>query len=216
MQRWVQIFFFLVVVKPLLSILIGVNVFGRQHLPAQGQFILIANHNSHLDALALMNLFPLTKLHRVRPVAAADYFMTNVLLRWFACDLINIVPIPRTGITKANNPLTRMAEALELGTSLIVFPEGSRGAPETMQAFKSGVAHLIHKFPNIPVIPVYMRGMGQNLPKGEVLVIPFFCDVMIGPPQHYSGSKDEITAAMEATIMDLAQTLKNLWEQPIT
>ena len=126
-QRSVRILFFLLVVKPLLGVVLGMNVFNRHYLPVDHQCVVIANHNSHLDALALMNLFPLRKLHEIRPVAAADYFMTNPVMAWFATTCMNIIPIPRTGITKTNNPITAMEAALAEGQSLIVFPEGTRG-----------------------------------------------------------------------------------------
>ena len=211
MSRWIQIAFFALVVKPLLRVFIGVNLFGREHLPCDGQFILVANHNSHLDTLALLDLFPLAALSRTRPVAAADYFMTNPLLRWFSCNVLNILPIPRTDFTKSNNPLSLMCRAIEAGDTLIVFPEGSRGEPEQIQPFKNGVAHLIHKFPDIPVVPVFLQGMGKSLPKGEMVLIPFFTDIMIGPPRHYQGGKDAITQAMEADIMALQKELSALW-----
>jgi len=44
----------------------------RQYLPDRDPFLLIANHASHLDTVALLSLFPLSRVWRIRPVAAAD------------------------------------------------------------------------------------------------------------------------------------------------
>lgn len=207
MQQWLRILFFIGVVKPLLTIVLGINLFGKQNLPTRSQFIMVANHNSHLDALALLNLFPLRQLHTIHPVAAEDYFFTNPVTAWLSTTFLNIIPIPRQGFTKSNNPLTRMGNALDNGQSLIIFPEGSRGQPETMETFKSGIGHLIQKYPDIPVIPVFLKGMGRSLPKGEYILVPFFCDVVIGPPQHPSGRREEIVHALEAVVRSLeAQT----------
>lgn len=207
LRRLSRIGFFLLIVKPVLAVMLGVNLFRRENLPRQGPFILIANHNSHLDTIALMNLFPLKELHRIHPAAAADYFMRNRLLAWFSTSFLNIIPIPRSGFTKSDNPLTRMSAVLEQGDSLIVFPEGSRGQPEQMSEFKSGIAHLIRKYPHIPVIPVFLRGLGRSLPKGEFLPVPFFCDIVIGAPCFPHGEKAEIVSSLEQTVHNLAKAL---------
>jgi 1-acyl-sn-glycerol-3-phosphate acyltransferase len=207
MQHFARILFFLLVVKPLLLVILGVNVFQKDNLPKSRQFIMVANHNSHLDALALMNLFPLGRLHHIHPVAAADYFEVNPVMAWFSKTFLNIIPIPRTQLTKSNNPLKRMGEALENGHSLIIFPEGSRGQPEKMASFQTGVAHLAQKFPQVPVIPVFMRGMGRSLPKGEFILVPFFCDLIIGRPLFCSGKKEEILGSLELAMQQLQETL---------
>src|SRR5687767_5282689 len=115
MKFWIRILFFLLVIKPLLGLALGVNVFGKKNLVGQKQFIMVANHNSHLDAIALLNLFPLLKMYQIHPVAASDYFMSNPVLAWFSTTLMNIIPIPRANFTKSNNPLTKMGEVLEKG-----------------------------------------------------------------------------------------------------
>lgn len=213
-RRWVQMVFFLVVVQPLLRVLLGVNVFGREQLPPAGPMILVANHNSHLDTLALMSLFPLRRLAEVRPVAAADYFLKHRGLRWLACDMLNIIPICRAGIGKDNNPLRDMSQAIEAGQSLIVFPEGSRGEPEHLQPFKTGVAHLILRHPHVPVVPVFLQGMGYSLPKGELMLLPMFVDVMVGAPRQYAlEGKAAIVEALEKDIQALRQDLQAMWQE---
>src|SRR4030095_427746 len=51
------------------------EISGREHLPREGSFVLVANHSSHLDAVALLSALPLRLLHRAYPVAARDYFL---------------------------------------------------------------------------------------------------------------------------------------------
>ena len=203
MKNLLRILFFLVIVRPLILFVMGVNVFGRENLPLNKQFILVSNHNSHLDALALMNLFPLKQLKHVHPVAASDYFMKNPFISWFSTTFLNIVPIPRSGFTKTNNPLTCMGEILSKGDSLIIFPEGTRGKPEIMASFKSGIAHLIGKYPSVPVLPIFMKGMGKSLPRGEMILVPFYCDVIIGQPQYFFGTKEEIVKQVEEAVINL-------------
>ena len=207
MRRFCQSLFYILVVKPILLIILGVNIFNAKNLPQNQQFIMIANHNSHLDAVALTSLFPLHQLHRIHPVAAEDYFFSTPLLGWFSSTFLNIIPIPRANISKNNNPLTRMGEALEAGHSLIIFPEGSRGTPEEMAPFQTGITHLIQKFPEVPIVPVFLKGMGRSLPKGEFILVPFFCDVVIGAPLLCIGHKKDILYALEQAVHQLQEEL---------
>ena len=74
MYRCLKILFFALCIRPLVLVGLGLNIVNRKHLPTRGPAVIAANHNSHLDTLVLMSLFPLAQIHRVRPVAAADYF----------------------------------------------------------------------------------------------------------------------------------------------
>ena len=150
MRRLLQILFFAAVVRPFLALFIGLRVRGREHLPAADPFVLIANHTSHLDTVALLSLFPLGRLHRIRPVAAADYFLSGRLRAWLSTTLFGILPVARRHVTKANNPLETMRAALAAGDSLILFPEGTRGADGEPGHFLPGVAHLAESCPDVP------------------------------------------------------------------
>jgi len=180
MARLVKFLFFQLLVRPLVLVVLGVNVRHRQRLPRRGPAILAANHNSHLDTMVLMTLFPWPMLKRLRPVAAADYFLRNRLVAWFSQRVIGILPIDRSGRTPREELFEGVHAALSGGDVVIVFPEGSRGEPETLQEFKSGLYHLCAAHPEVPLIPIFMHGLGKALPKGEALLVPFFCDVFVG------------------------------------
>lgn len=170
--------FFRLIVRPVLILVVGVNVRRRHLLPERGPAIVVANHNSHLDTAVLMTLLPARLLNRVRPVAAADYFLSNPLLAWFSRTAIGIIPIRRKG--DDGDPLEALRSALDDEQILILFPEGTRGEPEEMADFKSGIGRLAMQCPNVPVIPVYLHGLGKILPKGAFLPVPFFSDVFVG------------------------------------
>lgn len=67
LRNLAQAVFFVLIVRPLIIVVIGLNICGGERLALKGPAIIAANHNSHLDTLAM---------RRVRPVAA-DYFLSN-------------------------------------------------------------------------------------------------------------------------------------------
>lgn len=188
MGKIIRFIFFGVIARFVALIVLGLNVRHRERLPKGGPCIIVANHNSHLDTITLMTLLPLKLLPRVHPVAAADYFLRNRLLAWFALTVIGIVPINRERKRPDEDLLAPVREALARGDILIFFPEGSRGEPEKLTDFKSGIARLAAEFPQVPVVPIFMHGLGKALPKGEAILVPFFIDVFVGEP--LTGSRD--------------------------
>ncbi len=183
MTHVLRILFHVLIVRPILLVVLGLNVRHRERLPLKGPAIIAANHNSHLDTVALLSMMPLSALAKVRPVAAADYFLRNRFLKWFSTRLMGIIPLQRTAAGESlDERLAGAYQALERGEILVLFPEGSRGEAEELSRFKSGVAHIASRYPNVPVHPVFMHGLGKALPKGEGLLVPFFCDVFIGEP----------------------------------
>jgi 1-acyl-sn-glycerol-3-phosphate acyltransferase len=182
MGRLLKVLFFAVLVKPVVLIVLGLNVRGRERLPTTGPAVIAANHNSHLDVLVLMSLFPLSQLHHVRPVAAADYFLRNALIAWFSRTCIGIIPLDRSGHAESDELFAGCVDALDQGDILIIFPEGSRGNPEKVGKIRKGIFYLLKERLDTPIIPVVMHGLGRALPKGEALLVPFNCDVIIGAP----------------------------------
>lgn len=196
--------FFLLVIKPFVWILLGLRVRNRVNLPHEGPAILAANHNSHLDTMVLMALYPLRKLHRVRPAAAADYWLKNWWITWFARNIIGIVPVYRHGTDEYPDPLVHCHQALDEGAILIFFPEGSRGEPEVLGRFKFGLAKLVEENPQVPVVPVFLHGVGRVWPKGAAVPIPNVVDAMVGRAVYWNQSREEFMSRFTQNIQQLA------------
>jgi 1-acyl-sn-glycerol-3-phosphate acyltransferase len=180
------------------------QITGREHLPADGSFVLVANHSSHLDALCLLSALPLRRLHRAFPAAAADYFFESVPRIWIAAVVVNALPFSRE---------VRVRQSLALcdgllknpGNVLILFPEGTRSVTGELSRFKPGIGALLSG-QTVPVIPCYLDGAFRAWPKGKLLPRPRRISLRIGPPKNYGllppgkESISAIAADLQATI----------------
>ncbi|WP_144394132.1 lysophospholipid acyltransferase family protein [Pleionea sediminis] len=202
-----RLLFFIVIVRPLVKIIIGLNYRNLPSLPKSGPGIIVANHNSHLDTMVLISLLPIRLLSQVQPVAAADYFLSNPIKAWFAKSIIGILPISREKSCQSD-PLADCRSALNDGKILIFFPEGSRGEPEKLTEFKFGIAKLASQCPEVPVYPIYMHGLGKALPKGKFVLVPFFCDIAFHPPLLFGGERRDFQNALVKTFEQLKDKVK--------
>lgn len=204
MARLLRFLFYAVLVRVVVLVVLGVNVRHRNRLPQGGPAVIVANHNSHLDTMVLITLLPLRLLPRIRPVAAMDYFLKNRWLAWFALEVVGILPLSRERNGADGDVLAEVHAALDHGDILIFFPEGTRGEPEQMQSFKSGISRVAQRHPDVPVVPVFLHGLGKALPKGSVLPVPFFCDVMVGAPLRWTDDRNGYMAELDASMRALA------------
>lgn len=198
--------FHLLVARPVLLGVIGVR-YRRRHVVPAGPCLVVANHNSHLDAAVLLTMFTLRRLAHVHPVAAADYFEESWLKRTMALLLMNGIPIRRRPVA-GQDPLAPLVQALKAGESLIFFPEGSRGEAGVVGPFRRGVGLLIRELPGLLVVPVFLSGPERIWPRGNVVPVPLNIDVHVGKPRTYPASEDPrvIAEKVREDVMALAPT----------
>jgi 1-acyl-sn-glycerol-3-phosphate acyltransferase len=163
------------------------EIAGRENLPAEGSFVLVANHASHLDALSILAALPLRKLHRVFPAAAKDFFFVSIPRSLVAAVAVNALPFDRE--THIRQSLSLCRQLLENpGNVLLLFPEGTRSTTGEMGPFKPGIGLLLAETP-VPVVPCYLDGTYRALPKGSYIPRPRKVRLIIGPPRSYGHLK---------------------------
>jgi 1-acyl-sn-glycerol-3-phosphate acyltransferase len=191
-------------VRPMLKWYWGAHYRRRSSVP-KGPCIVVANHNSHLDAPLLMTMFPIRRIAHVHPVAAADYFGKTAWRRTMVMIGMNAMGIERTAAA-GKDVLQPTIEALEAGESLIFFPEGSRGTPGVIGSFKPGIGKMVKSVPGVLVVPVFLAGAERSLPRGESVPVPLGIDVIIGKPRSYSPLLDAraIAEIIRADVLALA------------
>jgi 1-acyl-sn-glycerol-3-phosphate acyltransferase len=150
--------------------------------PSTEQTIYFANHTSHVDTLAIWAALTPPLRAATRPVAARDYWSRGPLRRYISVKVLNAVLIDRHRENQQGDPLQPMIAALEQGHSLILFPEGTRGAGPLPAAFRSGLYRLARLFPGVRLLPVYLENLHRAMPKGTFVLVPLMCTVRFGGP----------------------------------
>ena len=187
------------------KIIIGLKYVNYKSLRKKKQFILIANHNSHMDTMAIMSAIPARYIHRVHPIAAEDFFGGSKWNRFLMRYLVNatLIPRKRPDSDKDINPVDVMSRLLKKGRSIILYPEGSRGIPGIISDFKKGLGYLIQENPDVDVVPVFLDGIHKTLPKGKNLILPYNCNIIFGETIKYTSMDiDHIIKKSEETFQD--------------
>lgn len=186
------------------------EVEGRANLPPP-PFVMVGNHASHLDALALSAALPPSLEGNVFALAAGDTFFTSGAKAAFAAYAINALPVWRSK-TSARDLAGLRARLHEDRAVLILFPEGTRTRTGEMGRFKPGIGALVAGTA-APVVPCYLRGAFEAWPPGRALPRPGRLHLTIGKPLEFSGvGKDRaglnaVSAACEEAVRDLARSV---------
>jgi 1-acyl-sn-glycerol-3-phosphate acyltransferase len=158
-------------------------VLGRENLPAEPPFVLVANHASHIDALLLTTVLPLRWRNHVFPIAAHDVFFERYSLAAFSAMFINAIPVFRA--VRRGRGLNEMRDRLLAEPCiLILFPEGKRTRTGEMNRFKSGIGTLVAGT-SVPVIPCHIQGTHAAMPPNGWFLRPRRLTLRIGPAQTF-------------------------------
>jgi 1-acyl-sn-glycerol-3-phosphate acyltransferase len=182
------------------------EVRGREHVPAEPPFVLVANHASHLDALVLASVLPLRLRDRIFPLAAHDVFFEKQAVAAFAASVLNALPVRRRA---SRFGLAEFRERLAgEGCVYLLFPEGGRSRDGSMKPFKSGVGQLVAGVP-VPVVPCHLDGTLAALPPGQWLLRPARLTLRVGRPLTFAETPNErsgwdrIASQLEAAVKEL-------------
>ena len=174
--------------------------------PVPSKRVYYANHTSNGDFVLIWTVLPPNMRKRTRPVAAPDYWLTSKLRAFIGREVFNAVLIDRNPETRTDDPISQMVAALDEGSSLIIFPEGTRNmGEEPLLPFKTGLFHLATQRPDVDLVPVWIENLNRVMPKGEVLPIPLICTVTFGDPLHLvdGEDKDAFLARSHAALLAL-------------
>ncbi|TMC82166.1 MAG: 1-acyl-sn-glycerol-3-phosphate acyltransferase, partial [Chloroflexi bacterium] len=153
---------------PILRLLFGFDVRGRENIPRSGTYVVIANHLNWLDEFTLLILFPIEP--HLHFLADPTILVTRKLQWWLVRTAGGYVPVVRE--RHGDRTLYRHVDrCLELGGAVAIFPEGNYGPKEgELMPFHKGFAHFAIKA-GVPVIPVVLSGTKDLWLRKKVQVV---------------------------------------------
>lgn len=133
---------------------------GSHHMPGEGPVLVIANHESFLDPLAV-GLAVRRRLHYLaRKTLFANPLFGNYL-RSVGC-----VPVDQEGVAKEG--LKTSIDLLQAGKAMLIFPEGERSWKGQLAPFKPGLLLLLKRV-KVPIVPVGIAGAYEAYPRGAAV-----------------------------------------------
>jgi 1-acyl-sn-glycerol-3-phosphate acyltransferase len=167
---------------------VAVSVSGLEHVPA-GPAVYAANHASALDILVVFGHLPVD--FRIVYKRSLSFLPLIGWSIWLGGHL----PIDRRNAFRARRSLEQAARRIRGGTSVVVFPEGTRSPDGQVHRFKRGSFSLAIDA-GVPVVPVSLGGVKAVVPKGLASVRPGRVRVFLGAPVPVVGRQPEDAEAL--------------------
>ena len=158
-----------------LSSVVGLTVrtYGAENLDPTKPCVIMANHQSHMDILALFEGLP------VQPGFLAKAELRRFPVFGQAMSRGGHVFIDRGRHERAVGAIKKAAQQVRAGRTLVIFPEGTRSDGERVKPFKKGGFHLA-KVARVPIVPVGIRGTAAILSKHGRVIRPGEAEIHIG------------------------------------
>jgi len=171
-----------------------VTVAGYKNLDPKKSYVFVSNHASMFDIPTVI----IALKGNVNIVFKEE--LTYVPIWGWALRFGHFIMIDRSNPRKALASIERAAESIRSGSSVILFPEGTRTLDGKLQPFKRGAFSLASKA-EVPVVPLTINGTFTIMPKGSFSVVPANISVVIGKPIYIlkiNGKDDELKLMEQA------------------
>ena len=189
---------------PALSSFCRLDVRDRDQIKSlNGPAVFVANHVSALDAVVMAEALPRRYRNRSVVVAAADSIFKRKWEARLAQVTVDAFPIPRGGGARPH--LEYLKDMLRRNWSVIIFPEGRLTVTGAIGAFRKGAA-ILAMDTGVPVVPAYVDGMYEVMPRFHRVPRPGSVTVTFGEPLRAESDDDydSFIAKVESVVRRLA------------
>jgi len=142
-----------------------VTVTGAEKLAPNRSYIYMPNHQSNADIPVLLGRLPV----QFRWLAKAELFKIPIFGR--AMRKVGYISIDRSDRKSAFESLARAAQTIRNGTSVLIFPEGTRSPDGRILPFKKG-GFVLSVDAGVPIVPIVIRGTRSIVPKKHFIIRP--------------------------------------------
>lgn len=153
---------------------------GEENLWKQRPAVFIFNHQSAADMLIAAKLIR----KQARGVAKKELKKVPILGQLMAAS--GTIFVDRADKEKAIEAMQPAVESLKNGTSVIIFPEGTRSLDYTLGKFKKGAFHLAMQA-GVPIVPIILKNAHDAMPRGSNVFKPTLVEVVVLPPVSTEG-----------------------------
>lgn len=180
---------------------VKVEIDGIENILTDRPQIFVSNHQGYFDIFALSGYLPV----QIRWVAKSSLFKIPFL--GGAMKASGYIPVERDDRKKAYEAFNKTLEKIKCGSSVIIFPEGTRSEDGEIGPFKKG-SNLIASRSKSPMVPVTIIGSRDIIKKGSASIIPGPIQVVISPPVDPSPDKkenEELLQSIRETIITVSR-----------
>ena len=153
---------------------VDLRIVGAEHLP-DGPAVYVANHQSSVDPLVAATIMPGEFTIVAKQEARFDPRSLVGSL------LIEPAYIDRSNSAQSRATLDALVKRIRGGTSLLIFPEGTRSTTRALGRFRKGGFHLAIQA-GVPIVPIVLRNTHEILPRHARVLRPGTIDVAILEP----------------------------------
>jgi 1-acyl-sn-glycerol-3-phosphate acyltransferase len=154
---------------------VKVKVYGLEHIDLSRSAIYMSNHQSNFDIPVFFSALPV----QFRWLAKAELFKIPIFGRGMRGA--GYISIDRSDRNSAVRSLKRAAESIRNGTSVLIFPEGTRSADGNLLPFKSG-GFFVAIDAGVPIIPMAVQGTFDVMPKHRNIIRSNDVQIVLRPP----------------------------------
>lgn len=173
---------------------ISLKVSGREHIDPKQRYVILCNHASYFDPPAMVLALGL----QYRWVIKKE--LRKVPLFGLALETSRNLFIDRAKGGDALESIKRGVAQLPEGTSIVIFPEGTRSWDGRLLPFKKG-GFVIARDGQLPILPVTIRGSHDRLPKGTAVFSPGVIEIVVHPAVPTVGREmEEVREEVKGTI----------------